>query len=105
MILKRVIATESPVLTGIPTLVGNGTSVCGKMRVEGDIRVDGQVEGRFRCGGRLMLGKSGRIRAERIECTSADISGSVEGTLIVTGLLHIRPGGASTERYPWDNLP
>lgn len=98
MKIKRVMtASESPVLSGSPIFVENGTEVCGKLSVEGDIRIDGQVEGSLRRRIRLVVGESGRIRAKRIGCASADIFGSVEGTLIVTGLLCIRSAGDSAK--------
>lgn len=69
--------------------IGNGTTIKGDIISNGDIRVDGQLQGNLQIKGKLVIGPSGKIIGE-VDCKNSEISGSVEGKLVVNELLNLR---------------
>lgn len=65
-----------------------GTSIEGDVKSDGDFRVDGRMKGRISISGKLVIGENGNVEGE-VECGSANISGSFEGTLKVEELLNL----------------
>ena len=59
-----------------------GESVCfnGTLRVEGSMIIHGEVEGSITCTGELVVGKTGRIKAD-LDVGSAVVGGWVEGRI------------------------
>lgn len=69
--------------------VVQGTIITGEVTCEGDIRIDGKLEGHLSCKSKVVIGATGIITGDII-CRNADISGTVEGTIRVTELLHLK---------------
>ena len=74
------------------TAVGAGSL----MEVKGDLHIDGEISGRLHVQGRLIVGRTGIIHSEGVECSVGEISGSFEGALTATELLTIHAGGHVT---------
>ncbi len=70
-------------------LLGNGTNITGDIISKGDFRIDGTLTGNIQISGKLVLGPTGIIEGN-IECTNADLSGSVKGTVQITELLSLK---------------
>ena len=68
------------------------SSFKGEFKSECDFRVDGNFEGSIETNGKVVIGKNGRIEGT-VVCSSADIEGSINGTLHVEDLLSIRSTG------------
>lgn len=73
---------------GINSL-GFGAKIIGDLSASSDIRLDGELEGNLHCNGKLILGPKGVIKGE-IDCQNAVIEGSINGTLRVKELLHVK---------------
>ena len=71
------------------------SSFKGEFKSECDFRVDGNFEGSIETNGKVVIGKNGRIEGT-VVCFSADIEGSITGTLHVEDLLSIRSTGEVT---------
>lgn len=81
------------------TAVGAGSLMHGELEVKGDLHIDGEISGRLHVQGRLIVGRTGIIHSEGVECSVGEISGSFEGALTATELLTIHAGGHVTGRY------
>ena len=68
----------------------------GELEVKGDLHIDGEISGRLHVQGRLIVGRTGIIHSEGVECSVGEISGSFEGALTATELLTIHAGGHVT---------
>lgn len=95
-------AKNNDVETNVINLIGGGTEISGDIMSNSDIRVDGSVTGNLTTKGKLVVGESGRIKGE-INCKNADVSGKIEGKIIVSELLTLKPssfinGDISTHR-------
>lgn len=62
------------------SIIAEGCSVNGTISVNGSIRVDGQFEGKLIVSDNLVIGKSGKVRAE-VETKVASIAGSLSGEI------------------------
>lgn len=60
------------------SVIGEGVSINGTMRVEGTVTILGEFEGKITCTDQLVVGKTGRVKAE-LEVGSAMVAGWVEG--------------------------
>lgn len=69
--------------------IAEGTSIEGNINSAKSIRIDGKVSGSVICEGRVVVGKTGVIEGE-VACDSADIEGTINATLKVTGLLELK---------------
>ena len=83
-------------------LIGYGTEIHGDITCGGDLRIDGTLVGNISAKGKVVIGETGRIKGE-ITCKNTDISGSVDGKIIVTELLSLKStskvvGDMSTNR-------
>ena len=67
-----------------------------ELEVKGDLHIDGEISGRLHVQGRLIVGRTGIIHSEGVECSVGEISGSFEGALTATELLTIHAGGHVT---------
>ena len=73
-------------------ILEKNSSFKGEFKSECDFRVDGNFEGAIETNGKVVIGKNGRIEGT-VVCSSADIEGSINGTLHVEDLLSIRSTG------------
>ena len=73
-------------------VIGDGTKIKGDLNSNGDLRVDGIVEGNITTQAKCVLGASGRIIGN-ITAKSCDLSGTVDGNLVVSELLLIKSTG------------
>jgi cytoskeletal protein CcmA (bactofilin family) len=71
-------------------LIGSGTEIKGDLTSNGDVRIDGTVVGNIKTKGKVVLGESGKVKGE-LACTNADISGRIEGKVIISELLSLKP--------------
>lgn len=74
---------------GSINLLGSGTKINGDINSNGDFRIDGLLEGNIVISGKLVLGNTGRIEGN-IQCTNADLSGEVKGTVNITETLTLK---------------
>ncbi len=70
-------------------LIGLGTKIKGNIECDSDIRIDGTVNGNMKIDGKVVVGENGVIKGE-INCLNGDISGKIEGKLIVDELLSLK---------------
>lgn len=73
---------------GVDTLIGTNTTVTGNIESEGTIRVDGKVNGDIKVTGDVYVGDHAAITGG-IEAANVHLSGTVEGNIVVKGLLKI----------------
>jgi cytoskeletal protein CcmA (bactofilin family) len=83
-------------------LIGLGTEIHGDIICNGDLRIDGTLVGNISAKGKIVIGETGKIKGE-ITCKSTDVSGLVDGKLIVAELLSLKStakviGDMSTSR-------
>lgn len=69
--------------------IAEGTTLEGSVNSALSIRIDGTVKGSVICAGRVVVGKTGVIEGE-ITCESADIEGTLNSTVKVSGLLELK---------------
>jgi cytoskeletal protein CcmA (bactofilin family) len=70
-------------------LIGVGTIITGNIESNGDIRIDGTLKGNLNTKGKIVIGSTGIVVGEII-CKNSDISGKVEGKLVVSELLSLK---------------
>lgn len=80
---------ESETTANNINLVGTGTEITGNIVSNGDLRIDGILNGNMNISGKVVVGESGRIKGE-ITCKNADVSGTVDGKLVVSELLSLK---------------
>jgi cytoskeletal protein CcmA (bactofilin family) len=83
-------------------LIGLGTEIHGDIICNGDLRIDGTLVGNITAKGKIVVGETGKIKGE-MTCKNTDVSGLVEGKLIVSELLSLKAtskviGDMSTNR-------
>ena len=69
-------------------IIESSTKIIGDIFSEADFRIDGVVEGNITTSGKIVVGKSGKITGI-INCSNADISGSVSGKIEVNEVLSL----------------
>ncbi|HYX07241.1 MAG TPA: polymer-forming cytoskeletal protein [Bacteroidales bacterium] len=70
-------------------LVGIGTVITGDINSNGDIRIDGTLNGNLVTKGKVVIGETGKANGE-INCKNSDVSGEIEGKIIVSELLSLK---------------
>ena len=70
-------------------LISNGTDITGDIKSTGDIRIDGSLTGNLNTKGKVVVGQTGKVNGE-INCKNCEISGTVEGRIIVNQLLNLK---------------
>lgn len=75
--------------SGSINLLGVGTKINGDITSNGDFRIDGTLIGNITISGKLVLGSTGHIEGN-IECTNADLSGNVKGTVKIKEILSLK---------------
>jgi cytoskeletal protein CcmA (bactofilin family) len=69
--------------------INEGTNIKGDINSNGFFRIDGAIEGNVVTPNKVVLGKSGSINGT-LTCENADIEGTFEGKLDVSGTLTLR---------------
>jgi cytoskeletal protein CcmA (bactofilin family) len=70
-------------------LIGFGTEIHGDVICNGDMRIDGLLVGNLSAKGKIVIGETGKIKGE-ISCKNSDVSGVVDGKIIVAELLSLK---------------
>jgi cytoskeletal protein CcmA (bactofilin family) len=70
-------------------LISNGTDITGDIKSTGDIRIDGSLTGNLNTKGKVVIGQTGKVNGEII-CKNSEISGIIEGRVIVNQLLNLK---------------
>ena len=70
-------------------IIGAGTEISGDISSNGDVRIDGKLKGNVTLNGKLVIGPTGHIIGE-IKCKNSDVSGKIEGKIIVSELLSLK---------------
>jgi len=70
-------------------LISNGTDITGDIKSTGDIRIDGSLTGNLNTKGKIVIGPTGKVNGE-IVCKNSEVSGIVEGRVIVSQLLNLK---------------
>lgn len=76
--------------TTVINLIGSGTEITGDVTCNGDVRIDGILNGNLQTKGKVVIGETGKANGE-VSCKNADISGKIEGKIIVSELLSLKP--------------
>jgi cytoskeletal protein CcmA (bactofilin family) len=82
----RSAATETP--TGSNSIIGAGTVITGNIDSPGDIRIDGTLKGNLNCKAKILIGPEGIVEGD-INGKTADVLGTVQGSICMSGLLHL----------------
>ncbi|GHC44656.1 bactofilin family protein [Ulvibacter litoralis] len=69
--------------------INEGTNINGDIHSKGFFRIDGHIEGNVTTPSKVVLGKSGVIKGT-LTCENADIEGTFEGRLDVSGTLSLK---------------
>lgn len=72
--------------------INEGTKLKGDISSTGFFRIDGTIEGNVKTPSKVVLGKTGVIIGT-LNCENADIEGTFQGNLNVSGTLSIRATG------------
>ena len=70
-------------------IIRKGTTINGDITCLGDIRIDGELKGKLISEGKAVVGSTGIIHGE-VMCKNADISGTLNATLVVKELLLLK---------------
>jgi cytoskeletal protein CcmA (bactofilin family) len=79
----------------LPNMIGPGTKIVGNIETNGDIRIDGNIEGKINSKGKVVVGNNGFVKGE-IYCVNAELSGVLEGKIVVTELLSLKASSKIT---------
>ncbi len=82
-------ARNNEVDTSAINIIRQGTDIIGDITCKGDIRIDGKLKGTLNCEGRVVVGQGGLIEGT-INCSNADISGSLKVNITVKELLTLK---------------
>ena len=83
---------SEPTQPSKPSVIGKTMVVKGKIRASEEILIEGKVEGNLNVKHRVIVGKSGVIKAD-IEASEIVISGRVDGNIKATVKAEILPEG------------
>jgi len=71
------------------TLISAGTVLKGDIISENDLRIDGTVKGNIKCSAKIIIGSTGLVDGN-IEGVNADVTGKVQGNIVVKEFLQLR---------------
>jgi cytoskeletal protein CcmA (bactofilin family) len=72
----------------LSTIIGKGSTFKGNLQIRGGIRIDGIVEGTIETDGFVIIGTSGKAKAD-IKAKECLISGILEGNVTVSETLEL----------------
>ena len=72
-------------------LLSSGVSITGSVKFKSELVIDGEVDGEIESGGRLTVGKHGRIRGE-IRSKSVIVQGTVDGNITASERCELQAG-------------
>lgn len=70
-------------------MIGLGTYIKGDLSSDGDLRIDGKIEGVVTSKSKIAMGAGAIINGD-VNARSADISGRIEGNVVVGETLFLR---------------
>lgn len=76
-------------INGNYSRIEQSTQVKGDIVSESDFRIDGFLDGSIKTKGKLVVGKSGKIKGV-VNCSNADVEGAISGKLFVAETLSLR---------------
>lgn len=74
----------------VDTMIGEGTEFNGSIVTNGTIRVDGKVEGEVTTEGDIIIGETGKVKANA-KGKNITIAGEINGNIEGTGKLELLP--------------
>lgn len=75
----------------VNSVLGEGATFSGTMRVDGSLVIHGEFEGTLTCTEGLVVGKTGRLKAE-MDVQNATIGGRVEGRIFAKERVELQTG-------------
>ena len=81
------------------SVIGQGASMNGTLKIEGSLTVHGEFEGAINCSGRLMIGKTGKVKAD-LDVGSVSIAGHVEGKVYAKERVELQTASYLKGRCP-----
>ena len=81
--------TEKQFSSSSATLISPGTILNGDIVSETDLRIDGTVKGNIKCSAKIIIGSTGFVDGN-VEGANADVTGKVQGNIIVKEFLQLR---------------
>ncbi|MBW6516656.1 MAG: polymer-forming cytoskeletal protein [Candidatus Cloacimonetes bacterium] len=72
----------------LSTIIGKGSTIKGNLQIHGGIRIDGLIEGTIETDGFVIIGSSGKAKAD-IKAKECLISGVLEGNVTVSETLEL----------------
>ncbi len=85
---KKNSSNSTPNSTGV-NIINFNTKIEGKLTINNDLRLDGEVEGDITGSGKIVIGEKGVVKGT-LTCDNAEISGKVDGNIIVKETLTVR---------------
>jgi len=76
-------------MSGQYSRIENSSKLTGDIVSEADFRIDGTLEGTIKTSGKVIVGKEGKVNGT-IDCETADIEGSIKGSLKVKTILFLK---------------
>ncbi|MBM7557619.1 bactofilin family protein [Halanaerobacter jeridensis] len=87
----------------VGTIISQGTKIEGEVEVKESIRIDGQLNGKLTAKGDILVGKSGKLKAD-LEGDNIEIAGTVEGDVRAKGKLKLLKNGELIGDICYSNL-
>jgi cytoskeletal protein CcmA (bactofilin family) len=75
--------------SGSATLISSGTTLNGDVVSDNDLRIDGTINGNVQCSAKIIIGTTGFVDGH-IQGLQADITGKVQGNIVVSEILQLR---------------
>ena len=89
MFNKEKTPTSEKQFSSSATLISAGTILNGDIISDNDLRIDGTVKGNIKCSAKIIIGSTGFVDGN-VEGGNADITGKVQGNIIVKEFLQLR---------------
>ena len=83
---------EQAISAECTTVIGGDATIKGEVSVEKGLRVDGRVEGSVNTPGKILVGKSGELKAE-VQAGLVSIEGTVKGNVTASESVKIEASG------------
>jgi cytoskeletal protein CcmA (bactofilin family) len=89
MFNKEKTSSTEKQISSSATLISAGTILTGDILSETDLRIDGTVKGNIKCSAKIIIGTTGFVDGN-IEGSNADVTGKVQGHIVVKEFLQLR---------------